>query len=94
MSDIEVLAQLDAELAWEVVRADAKYVVLNACRAAALATDGVVLSKIGGGQWGLAQWPGSAVITEALCAQISGAILGPADERVSNFVNTVRRQLR
>ena len=46
-----LLTHLHDELTWGRDHADKRYAVLNACRANAYATDGVMLSKIDGGRW-------------------------------------------
>lgn len=68
----------DVENAGEDIEGNAVYVILNLCRAAAFAREGLCLSKAGGGQWGLENIAGKyhALISEALVSYRSGAAAG------------------
>jgi streptomycin 3"-adenylyltransferase len=83
----EVVRQyLVQELGWGLEHADAKYAVLNACRALAYAVDGRILSKVDGGLWALNRGLDDRVIGRALVAQREGLLLGPAEAVDRNFV--------
>lgn len=92
---VEVVRQyLVQELGWGLVHADAKYAVLNACRALAYAVDGKVLSKVDGGLWALNRGLDAGVIGRALVAQREGLLLGPAEAVDRDFVEGVLLTLR
>lgn len=88
-----VLAQLSDELTWGLEHADAKYAVLNACRAMAYAEEGRVLSKADGARWVLGRRPEESVVWRALDAQRSGRLLGRAGDVERRFVRRAREQL-
>lgn len=91
----EVVRQyLVQELGWGLEHADAKYAVLNACRALAYAVDGKVLSKVDGGLWALNRGLDDRVIGRALVAQREGLLLGPAEAVDQDFVEGVLLTVR
>lgn len=64
-----ILNGLSAELGWARDHAPGRYAVLNACRAWAFAEEGILLSKVEGGDWALARGIEPAAVTAALHAQ-------------------------
>lgn len=85
-----VLPYLGQELAWGLDHADAKYAVLNACRALAYAVDNRVVSKVDGGRWALDRGYDDTTINRALAAQRQGLLLGPAQAAERDVVDTAR----
>ncbi len=83
-----VLPYLSQELVWGLDHADAKYAVLNACRAVAYAVDNMVLSKVDGGRWALGRGYDSTAINRALEAQRQGFPLGTAQAADRDFVDS------
>jgi streptomycin 3"-adenylyltransferase len=77
---------LREELRWGIDNADQRYALLNACRAAAFATDGVLLSKLDGGRWWLERMGAEHLIEEALVAQQEGRDLGSSTPAARSFV--------
>jgi len=66
----ELLEYLANELVWGLANAPERYSVLNSCRALLYLTDGVIVSKIAGGETVLRRRTGPAdVITRALAQQ-------------------------
>jgi len=88
-----VSVHLRDELAWALNEADQRYAVLNACRALAYFRDGLVLSKIDGGRWALAQGFNGALIKTALTAQEAGHDLGRPTSTARVFVGQCMSQL-
>jgi streptomycin 3"-adenylyltransferase len=62
MARQSVLGYLAAELEWGLREAPETYAVLNACRALAYLEDGLIVSKVAGGVWGIARLPQSQSI--------------------------------
>jgi streptomycin 3"-adenylyltransferase len=90
-----ILAYLASELEWALGQAPEKYAVLNACRALAYLEDGLIVSKVAGGVWGIARLPQhKAVIARALEAQRSGPPSGDAGEEARELVTAVIEELR
>ena len=71
---------LDVEHARTDIHNDPVYVVLNLCRVLAYLRDGLVLSKQGGGEWGLVHLPAHAELIRAALTQYAG---GEAMHRTS-----------
>ncbi len=90
----ELLEYFDTELAWGLEHGDERYAVLNACRAAAYARDGVLRSKIAGGRWWVAHIGGARVVEAAMRAQERGIELGPASPEARAFVESCRHIVR
>ncbi len=92
-----VLGYLRDELAWGLEHGDARYAVLNACRAVAFADAGLVLSKVDGVGWWQRRFPvtshDAVWLDEVLTAQREGRELGPADDRARQFVDEASRLL-
>ncbi|MEO3753417.1 aminoglycoside adenylyltransferase domain-containing protein [Streptomyces sp. B6B3] len=80
-----VLAAMADELRWGLDHGRPAYAVLNACRAARFAEDGVLCSKIDGAAWYLARHPGDATVTAALSHHRTGAP-GPGADEAAAFV--------
>ena len=89
-----LLAHLHDELTWGREHADQRYAVLNACRAEAYATDGVLLSKIDGGHWWTRRHGHEQLVQEALQAQALGRDLGTCTLRAREFVDRAAQALR
>ncbi len=89
----QLLAHLAHELQWGLDHADRRYAVLNACRAAAYADTGQLLSKVGGGQWWVARHGPNDQVQRALEAQQGGNDLGPGDASTENFVRDIVHRL-
>ncbi len=66
-----VRAQLAAELSWASEQRPGEYAVLNACRAWRFAADGVLVSKVDGGEWALGRVarPDQELVVTALARQ-------------------------
>jgi streptomycin 3"-adenylyltransferase len=98
-----VLAAMAAELAWATSLQDVMvYGVLNACRAARFAAEGVLCSKLDGGEWFLRRHGFHHVVGAALTAQRHGRRapfvgkpggLATAVQDARAFVATVRAAL-
>lgn len=88
-----MLTYLRGELAWGAQNADQRYAVLNACRAAAYATDQVILSKIDGGHWWTRRHGHDRLVQEALAAQAAGRDLGPCTPDAAQFIQRAARTL-
>lgn len=90
----DVIDYLAAELDWAVAHADARYVVLNACRAHAYAATGQLLSKLDGAHWARPVHPAfAALIEHAHRAQRGGVDLGPPDADTVALVRVVQQSL-
>jgi predicted nucleotidyltransferase len=68
------------------------YTVLNACRALRFATDGVLCSKLDGGQWLLARCSTEPVIQQALADQQQGRVR-PMTAEANRFVGQILDEL-
>jgi aminoglycoside adenylyltransferase-like protein/nucleotidyltransferase-like protein len=77
---------LRTELQWGVENADQRYAVLNTCRSVAYARSGLVLSKVDGGRWWLAELGEQSLVEEALAAQQEGRDLGRSTPEARAFV--------
>ncbi|HSR86966.1 MAG TPA: aminoglycoside adenylyltransferase domain-containing protein [Streptosporangiaceae bacterium] len=91
----DVLSYLADELSWGLANAPERYAVLNACRAALYLTDGIIVSKIGGGEAALVRRTGPAdVVTRALAQQRrTQPDQPPADDAIA-FVEATIAMLR
>lgn len=81
------------ELEWGVSSASFEYAVLNACRALRFAADGLLQSKVAGGEWYLAAHPDASVVRAALARQRGGAAHEPSHGDVVAFVASARCQI-
>lgn len=88
-----VTSHLRDELAWALNEADQRYAVLNACRALAYFRESLVLSKIDGGRWALAQGFNADLIKTALTAQAAGHDLGRPTSTARMFVEQCMSEL-
>ena len=83
----------DIECAEEDVLENPVYVTLNLCRVLASAREGLILSKQGGGQWGLAapdiKW--RTMIEGALAAYEGGNAFEPEPAQAREFVRNMLR---
>ena len=86
-----MLTYLRGELVWGVEHADQRYAILNACRAAAYATDQVILSKIDGGRWWARRYGHDRLVQQALAAQAAGYDLGPCTPDAAQFIQRAAR---
>jgi predicted nucleotidyltransferase len=80
------------EVRWGREHGHLSYAVLNACRALRFATDGVLCSKIDGGEWMIACGREEPVIRQALADQRTGAVR-PMTAEANRFVGQVLDQL-
>jgi len=87
-----LLSYLGDELRWGVEHADERYAVLNACRAAAYASEGLLLSKVVGARWWLDRHDGD-VVRRALAAQLAGRDLGTCSPEARALVVRVAATL-
>lgn len=89
VADTLVRAQLVTELGWAVEHAPGEYAVLNACRAWRFAADGVLVSKIEGGQWACDRGPDADrdLIRTALDRQRCRPAAGLDPGAVARFVH-------
>lgn len=84
------LRYLRVELADGLAHGDATYAVLNACRAAAYAETGVLLSKVAGAAWAVERWPQHrALVEDVRRAHEQHHALGPADPDQRALVEAV-----
>jgi hypothetical protein len=91
----DILAYLADELSWGLANAPERYAVLNACRARLYLTDGVIISKIVGGEAALRRRTGPAdVITRALGQQRGNQPDQPPDADAIAFVEATAALLR
>lgn len=81
-----LLRYLRDELEWGCAEADQRYAVLNACRAVAYGEDGVLLSKLAGGQWMLDRTGPDPLVITAMQSQRDGADQGPCTSSARAFV--------
>ena len=89
----ELLVYLAHELQWGLDHADRRYAVLNACRAAAYAETGRLLSKVSGGEWWVEHHGCDEQVEAALEAQQCGRDLGPGDRSTESFVRDIVHRL-
>jgi streptomycin 3"-adenylyltransferase len=80
------------EVRWGQQHGHLSYAVLNACRAVRFATDGVLCSKLDGGQWMLARRSEEPVIQQALADQRQGRVR-PITAEANRFVAQVLDEL-
>jgi hypothetical protein len=80
------------EVRWGQQHGHLSYAVLNACRAVRFATDGVLCSKLDGGQWMLARRSEEPVIQQALADQRQGRTR-PITAEANRFVAQVLDEL-
>lgn len=77
-----VVAQLAAELRWAASAAPESYAVLNACRALRFLSDGVLCSKLDGGEWATSEAIEPALVGHAIDVRRQAAtdsqVAGPA----------------
>jgi streptomycin 3"-adenylyltransferase len=88
-----VLAAMADELRWGLDHGRPGYAVLNACRAARFAEDGLLCAKLDGARWYLARHLGDPTVTAALAHQRAGAP-GPDADAATAFVEATLRRLR
>ncbi len=88
-----VLAAMEDELRWGLDHGRTAYAVLNACRAARFAEDGLLCSKLDGARWYLTRHPDDPTVTAALAHQRDGAPEPGVDE-ATTFVEVTLRRLR
>jgi hypothetical protein len=90
-----VLGYLASELEWALGQAPEKYAVLNACRALAYLEDGLVVSKVAGGVWGIARLPQhQSLIARALEEQQRALPSGDVGAEARALVTAVVGELR
>lgn len=89
--------RLDVRNAAEQLAKNPVYIILNLCRVAAALFDGLVLSKQGGGRWGLAHLPPSYVplIQQALDAYASDSpsVSFPVTETAVQFCEEMEARI-
>lgn len=91
---VAILTYLHDELAWGASHADARYAVLNACRAWHYAATGEIVSKLAGGRHALSALPDyAACITAAVQAQKQGRDLGELSDDGRALVTEVQAHL-
>jgi hypothetical protein len=88
-----LLVYLAHELQWGLDHGDQRYAVLNACRAAAYAEIGLLLSKVSGGRWWVEHHGPDAPVEKALQAHLAGHDLGPGGVGTRRFVHHVVHRL-
>lgn len=88
---VDLLSYLAGELEWGLAHGDETYAVLNACRAAAYAEEGVLLSKVAGGRRWLERHGATRIVESALHAQGQGIAVGPSSPEARAFVEGCRR---
>jgi streptomycin 3"-adenylyltransferase len=87
-----VLAAMVADLQWAKRRAPTRYAVLNACRAKRYADEGLLVSKVDGGEWFLGRHGPHPVVAAALDAQRHGGA-EPDRAAARRFVREIRGYL-
>jgi streptomycin 3"-adenylyltransferase len=91
----DILGYLAGDLAWGLANAPERYSVLNACRALRYWNDGVIVSKIDGGEAALQNGMGPAdVITHALAQQRGVEPDQPPAAEAIAFVEEIAALLR
>jgi hypothetical protein len=91
----DILTYLADELSWGLANAPERYGVLNACRARLYLTDGVMVSKMAGGEAALQRRTGPAdVITRALAQQRGIQSDQPPAADAIAFVEAIAAMLR
>ncbi len=89
-----ILDHLASELDWGATNADARYAVLNACRAWHYVCTGELVSKLEGGRAAISALPRhAATIEAALRAQVHGRELGALSEDGHALVREVGARL-
>lgn len=85
----------DVENAAEDVLRDPVYILLNLCRVLACAQEGLVLSKAGGGEWGLRNLPAAhgKLLQAALDSYRTGAEFSADEACLAAFVGDMNRRL-
>lgn len=83
----------DIENAVEEAEKDPVYVILNLCRAAAYFEEGLVLSKEGGGKWGLARLGYEPLIGQALAAYGSDQPVSIDQKAARDFAQVMRNRI-
>lgn len=84
------------EVRWGHEHGHLSYAVLNACRALRFATEGVLCSKLDGGEWMLGRSSGEPVIRQALADQRQGVVRSmtpDANRFVEKALDELSRQL-
>ncbi len=90
-----ILAYLADELGWGLANAAESYAVLNACRALAFASDGLIVSKVAGGLQALESGSAPAdLVRRALDQQRARAAERPPGPDAVSFVGQVVTRLR
>jgi hypothetical protein len=90
-----VLAYLADEMAWGLEHGGGAYALLNACRARVYLDEGVIVSKIAGGEAALAQGKGPVDdIAAALDAQHGRQAPQPLTEAACTYIISVAQLLR
>ena len=98
-----ILTAMLKELQWAPLQHATVYAVLNACRAARYADEGILCSKLAGGEWFLRHHGPNPVVGAALTAQRHGRPLPPPRGRATltarvqaarAFVATIHDHLR
>jgi streptomycin 3"-adenylyltransferase len=90
----DILGYLAAELAWGLAHAPEAYCVLNACRALVYLADGMIVSKISGGETALRRGGPPALIRRALDQQRGQASEQPPQRDAAGYVANVAAALR
>lgn len=93
----DILAAMSADLGWALEHSDARYAILNGCRATAFACEGGVLSKQDGARWFLRHNTDTVerrIVDVAADAQRRGEDMGPARGVERALVERLRSGLR
>jgi hypothetical protein len=89
-----ILSYLAGQLAWGLRHAPEAYGVLNACRALVFLTDGLIVSKISGGETALHRGGPADIIQPALDQQRGLAAERPPGPAAARYVTSVATALR
>lgn len=89
---VRLIRAVRDEVRWGQEHGHLSYAVLNACRAVRFATDGMLCSKVDGGEWMLAGRSAEPVIRQALADQRQGRVR-PMTAEAGRFVAQVLDEL-
>ena len=103
----EVFGPVQSEFYWDsiwndvadaedVIQGNPAYVILNLCRVLAYGTEGLILSKREGGEWGIANLPMEyhGLIASTLAAYLSDAVPQRDDVLAGNFAADMLDRIR
>lgn len=87
-----LIRAIHEEVQWGLAHGHLSYAVLNACRALRFVDDGVLCSKLDGGEWVLTRHPDESVVRQALVDQRDG-VVRPMTVEAQRFVTQAVEEL-